>query len=346
MVNQGDQMTEKELAVCRIHVLSIAEAFFQSSILYAMLKLNIFEIIGEGSKRLKDIADEVKARPDTLARLLNASVDLDLLELNDGDLFRISDKSRPILLPSYGDSYLGNFIRNMDYFRQGLSMLDKAVLTSGPTIEPASILGTDASHTREFTLAMHNNASFRGKELSNFLDTKECRTILDIGCGPGTYSFYLAVKNPDLEVYLSDLPETLEIAKEVEKKFTLKNKVTYLPWRAGDVIEGSYDIILVSNTLHMLGERASRDLIKSLYKAVAPEGSLVIQAQFLRDDRTGPRWPICMDLIQLCVTTEGRNHTVGETKEWLKDAGFEDIQYNSMSMLNTNSFLRAYKPSN
>jgi SAM-dependent methyltransferase len=337
-------MTDKEIAASRIHVLSIAEGFFQSSVLYAMLKLNIFEIIGEGSKLLKDIAEEIKACPDTLARLLNAGVNLDLLESKDGDSYRVSDKSRPILLPLCGDSYLGNFIRNMDYFRLGLSMLDEAVLKSGPTIDPSSILGNDPAHTREFTLAMHNNASFRGKELANFLDTADCKTLLDIGCGPGTYSFYIGTKNPDLSIYLSDLPETLEIAEEVEKKFSLKNDIHYLPWRAGDSVEGQYDIILVSNTLHMLGENASRDLIKNLYKSISPGGSLVIQAQFLQDNRMGNRWPVYMDLIQLCVTSEGRNHTVEETMEWLKDAGFEQIKYNPMSILNTNSFLRAYKP--
>lgn len=74
-------------------------------------------------------------------------------------------------------------------------------------------------------------------------------------------------------------------------------------------------------------------------------GSLVIQAQFLRDDRLGGRWPVLLDLIQLCITTEGRNHTVAETKAWLAEAGFSNIEFAPMTLLNTNSFLRAYKAS-
>ena len=95
--------------------------------------------------------------------------------------------------------------------------------------------------------------------------------------------------------------------------------------------------------LHGLGEKASRKLIKRLYQSVNPGGSLVIQAQFMRDDRLGSRWPIFLDLVQLCVTNEGRNHAPGETARWLEDAGFTDVEYERMTLLNTNSLLRGYK---
>jgi hypothetical protein len=108
-------------------------------------------------------------------------------------------------------------------------------------------------------------------------------------------------------------------------------------------IPGSYDIILVSNAIHMLGEKANRKLVSRLYRSVNPHGSLVIQAQYLRDDRMGGRWPVLLDLIQLCITADGRNHSVGETRQWMEEAGFNNIQYCPMTLLNTNSYLRGYK---
>lgn len=344
MTNERNHMTDKDIALNRIHVLSIAESFFQSSVLFALLKLKIFELIGEENKILDNLAAELNVRPETLARLLNAGVAFKLLSSKDGVSYKVSPEARTVLLPSAGENYLGNFIRNMDYFRSALDKLDEAVLKSKPTIKPSSILGQDKEHTREFVYAMHNNASHRGKELAKFLDTKACKTLLDIGCGPGTYAFHLGNNNPGLKIYLSDLPDILEVAREIQKSFSIKNEVNYLPLDAiKDEIPGTYDMIFISNTLHMLGEHASRELIKKLYKSISPGGSLVIQAQFLRDDHMGDRWPICMDLIQLCVTPEGRNHSVGETKRWVQDAGFGNIEYNPMTILNTNSFLRAYK---
>ncbi len=324
-------------------MLSLADGFIQSSVLFALLKLRIFELIGDGTKSLLDLAKEADCRPETLSRLLNAGVLLNLLISKDGGNFEISPDCHSVMLPSAGENYLGNFILNLHNLYPAFYNLDEAVFTSGPTIDPSTILGSDKEQTKEFALAMHNYASIRGKELANFLDTSSCSSLLDLGSGPGTYSFHLGLRNPDLEISLLDHPGILEVAKEIQKLLRVKNEVHYFPQ---DILEkeipGTYDMILVSNALHMLGEEVSRKLIKQLYNCINPGGSLVIQANFLMDDRA-ERWPVFMDLMQLCVTPAGRNHTLSETKEWLSEAGFKDFEYNSMTIFNTNSYLRGYK---
>ena len=72
----------------QVAVLSVAEGFFQSSVLFALLKLRVFERIGDGGKTLDELAAELAARPETLARLLNAGVLLLLLETQDGLTYR------------------------------------------------------------------------------------------------------------------------------------------------------------------------------------------------------------------------------------------------------------------
>lgn len=327
----------------QIEVLSLAEGFFQSSVLFALLKLRIFERIDKGSTTLSALAAELNARPETLSRLLNAGVVLNVLESKDGVNFAIAPACRTVLSSSAGEHYLGDWIRSLDYFCAPLLKLDEAVLTSGPTIKPLEHIGGDRDSTRSFTLSMHNYASLRGKELADFLSTQGCRSLLDLGCGPGTYAFHLGMRNPGLELYLADHPVVLETTREIQARYPLKNAVHYVPLDAlKDEIPGSYDLILVSNMLHGLGEHASRALLKRVYRSVNPGGSVVVQAQYLRDDRLGGRWPIFLDLIQLCVTPEGRNHTPKETRQWLEEAGFKDVQFNKMSLLNTNSYLRGY----
>jgi SAM-dependent methyltransferase len=336
----SDQTVKKR----QIEILSLAEGFFQSSILFALLKLKVFERIDGGSTTLQELAAELNARPETLSRLLNAGVVLKLLESKDGITFSIAPACRTALSPSAGEHYLGDWIRSLDYFCAPLSKLDEAVLYSAPTIEPSAHLGGDKESTRSFTLSMHNYASLRGKELADFLSTTGCRSLLDLGCGPGTYAFHLGMRNPGLGLYLADHPVVLETAQEVQARYALKNEVHYLPLDAlKDDIPGSYDMILVSNMLHGLGVNASRTLIKRLYNSVNHGGSLVIQAQYLRDDRLGGRWPVFLDLIQLCVTENGRNHAPGETRRWLEEAGFRDVEFCAMTLLNTNSYLRGYK---
>jgi SAM-dependent methyltransferase len=328
----------------QIQALSLAEGFFQSNVLFALLRLNVFEHIGEGAISATELAEKLDVRPETLARLLNAGVVLKILDSQDGRTFRIHGPFRSVLLPSSGTGYLGDWLLNLEYFRDALAHLDEAVAKSSPVAEFLEDAKGDREHTRPFTLAMHNYALLRGRELARYLDTAGCHTLLDVGAGPGTYGFHLAEANPDLQLYLLDVPEVLEVAQDVAKSFRISQPVTYLglDLRVSD-IEGTFDIILVSNTLHMLGESESRRLLAKLYPHVSPGGSLVVQAQFLNDNRLGPRWPVLLDLIQLCITQSGRNHSVSETKAWLADAGFTDVEYCPMTLANTNGFLRAWK---
>jgi SAM-dependent methyltransferase len=343
-MTQHDSEAKLNTIKDQIEVLSIAEGFIQSSVLFSLLKLRVFEFIDTGTKTLHQIAAKLGARPETLSRLLNAGVVLKLLESKDGENFRIAPRYRSILSPSSGEDYLGDWIGTLDYFRLPLLRLDEAILTSEPTIDPSTHLWGDKEHTRNFTLAMHNYATLRGRELADFLDTTGCKSLLDLGCGPGTYAFQLGIRNPSLELHLLDHPWVLETTREIRARYLLKNDVHYLPLDAmKDDIPGSYDMILVSNTLHGLGEDASRTLIKRLYNSINHGGSLVIQAQYMQDNRLGGRWPVFLDLVQLCVTDHGRNHTRKETAQWMEEAGFEDVEYCQMTLFNTNSFLRGYK---
>lgn len=332
------------LAREQMRVLSLAEGFFQSNVLFSLLRLNVFEHMGEGEISANELAEKLGVQSGTLVRLLNAGVALKILDSRDGLTFSIDGPFRSVLLPSAGTSYLGDWLLNLEYFRDASARLDEAVLTSLPIAEFLEDAKSEHEHTRQFTLAMHNYAILRGRELARYLDTTGCRTLLDVGAGPGTYAFHLAEANPELQVYLVDVPEVLEVAREIATSFTIAQPITYfgLDLRVSD-IEGAFDIVLVSNTLHMLGESESRRLLSRLHKHVRPGGSLVVQAQFLNDDRLGPRWPALLDLIQLCITESGRNHTVTETKTWLEEAGFSEIEYHPMTLINTNSFLRAWK---
>jgi SAM-dependent methyltransferase len=328
----------------QVEVFSLAEGFFQSSVLFALLRLHVFESIGDGESSAAELAEGLGARPELLTRLLNAGVALKILQSKDGQTFRVAGPFRSVLLPSAGPDYVGDWLLNLEYFRDALAHLDEAVLTGSPVTGFLDDALGERKHTRPFTLAMHNSASMRAKDLVQYLDTTGCRTLLDVGSGPGTYAFYLAEANPDLQLYLVDVPEVLEVARDVAATFHLSKPVTYLGVDLRtDEIEGTFDLVLVSNTLHMLGEDESRRLLSRLYPLVSQGGSLVVQAQYLKENGLGPRWPVLVDLIELCITESGRNHTVSETRAWLEEVGFTDVEHYPMTLFNTNSLIRAWK---
>lgn len=40
-----------------------------------------------------------------------------------------------------------------------------------------------------------------------------------------------------------------------------------------------------------------------------------------------PRWATLLNLIQRVATSHGRNHAIGETKEWMEQAGFRNVKH-------------------
>lgn len=329
-----------EIASKQVELLSIAQGFLPSSVLFALLRLEIFDRISNAERSIAELAAETGGRPENLARLLNAGVMLGLLATNDGIRYRVPEEHKRLLVTSGEPGYLGNWLRFMESWYEAFATLDKAVLEGGRT----NMYASDSAVIRQNTLAMHDFASVRGKELAQFLDTTATNTLLDVGCGPGTYSFELGSRNPGLSLHLLDLPAILEVTRDVQTQYDLANAVTYIPLDLSvSEIPGSYDMVLVSNVLQAFDDIQVQVLLRRLYQAVSPGGSIVIQAQFLDDDHRGPRWPIFVDLGCLCFTAGGRNHSRAEVREWLEGAGFGDVEQNRMSLLNANSFVRGYK---
>ena len=339
-----------DLARSQLGLLALAEGFFPFRVLVALLRLRVFEQMGGEAWSAGALARAVDVHEGRLARLLDAGVAFGLLTTGGGAddesgaevAYRVEPAWAPLLSPEGGDSYLGDWLEFLTTIDDGLRGLDRAVRHGGPVVDAWNPAAADVARS---TRAMHSYAAVRGRELAHFLDTTGCRSLLDVGCGPGTYAFQLGAANPDLALFLLDFPEVLETARDYEAAFALANPVHYLPLDvAADAVPGTYDLVLLSNTLHAFDEPGGIALLRRLYDNVRPGGSLVVQTPFLDDDRRGGRWPVAVDLNLLCLTSGGRNHTAGEVQRWLTDVGFEGVQHCPMSLLNVNSFLRGYRP--
>jgi SAM-dependent methyltransferase len=339
-VENADVKTIRE----QIELLSLAEGFFSSSVLFTLQKLKIFQLLGEESKSVEELAARLGCQVSPLQRLLNAGVMLKLLRA-EGQVYRLTEAARAVLLPTSRGGYLGDWIELMEQFSLAYNRLDQAVLRNGPSIDPEEYLGGDPSHTRKYIYAMHNYAAVRGKELSRYIDGKHLNSLLDLGCGPGTFAYHLAAGNPQMRLTLADLPGVLEVTREIALGYQLPNEMEFLSLDASrDDLPGSYDLVLASNMLQCFDDRERSDLLRRIYRAVRPGGSIVVQAQHLQPHRQGGRWAVLVDLNLLCTTHHGRNHTLEDSARWLLDAGFIDLEKNAMSVFGTTSFVRGYRP--
>jgi SAM-dependent methyltransferase len=175
-----------------------------------------------------------------------------------------------------------------------------------------------------FILGMRDLASLNWIEFEGALDLTQRRHLLDIGTGPATYPIRFLQKYPQLQATLFDLAPVVEIARAEVQAAGLSERVSY---RSGslytDDFGAGYDIILVSNILHMIGPDGNRALVRKCYDALAPGGLLVIKDFFVEKDYSAPPLALIFALNMLVNTRDGDTYSVDAVNEWALEAGFK-----------------------
>jgi len=97
---------------------------------------------------------------------------------------------------------------------------------------------------------------------------------------------------------------------------------------AGDFFEADFGsehrIATVGHILHSEGPERSRRLIKKIFDALAPGGTIAIQEFVPNDERTGPPNALIFAVNMLVNTEAGDAFTFQEMSGWLREAGFKN----------------------
>ena len=78
----------------------------------------------------------------------------------------------------------------------------------------------------------------------------------------------------------------------------------------------------VGHILHSEGRDRSRRLLKKIWNALAPGGTIAIQEFVPNDERTGPLHTLIFAVNMLVNTDEGNTFTFAEMSAWLREAGY------------------------
>ena len=327
----------------QISTLQIAERFFDSAVLFALFELGVFRILSADAASLSDLHERIGGNEESLRATLDAGVALAIISKR-GEEYKATETLLTCLGREESPAYIGEWITFLHALASPLLKLPEAVRTGKPPETRSEEVGQDSLPMLRMTRAMDAYARSRGMELVDRLDLSDIQTLLDIGCGPGTYSLAIAERFPSTKATLLDLPGPIAETRELAQERGLSNRVEFI---AADLMswvpKHRYDAVLISNTLHMLGPSLSLELLKRCFSMINPGGRIIVQAQYLEEDRTSPRWPTLLNLIQRVITLHGRNHTLGETSEWLRLAGFAEIEHVPLSIWNVNSVLIGHR---
>jgi SAM-dependent methyltransferase len=87
-----------------------------------------------------------------------------------------------------------------------------------------------------------------------------------------------------------------------------------------------YDVAILGHILHSEGEERSRRLLRKIFNALKPGGTIAIAEWLVNDERTKPL-PSLMFAVQMLVNTEkGDTFSFNEIKIWLEQSGFKKVR--------------------
>jgi 3-hydroxy-5-methyl-1-naphthoate 3-O-methyltransferase len=330
----------------QVALLQIAERFFDSVTLFALFETGVFKVLSSGSKTLHEIQEKIGGNEESLRATLDAAVALKVLSRQD-ERYAASEALLDCLGRKESPAYLGEWVAFLHLLVSPLAQLGDAIRTGSTPGAVVEDMSGDNLPAQRMTAAMDAYARARGIEIADRVDFSRTQRLLDLGCGPGTYSIAIVQRYPQVRATLLDLPGPIAEARRLAATRQMANRLEFV---AADAIaytpDEPFDTVLISNALHMIGPAGSLELLKRCYHMLTPGGRVIVQAQYLNDDRVSPRWPTLLNLIQRVATPHGRNHAIGETKEWIEQSGFRNVQYVRFSVLNVSSCLIGERPVN
>lgn len=153
--------------------------------------------------------------------------------------------------------------------------------------------------------------------------------VLEVGCGHGLFSSYLALSSDAREVHGVDVDadKICDAQSVAARARALGARITFDVAPSGSVPSGPWAAITIVDVLYLLDRVGQLDLVARCAEQLAPGGALVIKEMHDR-----PRWKVRWNILQETLSvrvlniTEGRDLTflpTSDLAEALRRVGLE-----------------------
>lgn len=296
-------------------------AYWPSRALLTALELDMFTAVGTGASAAQ-VANNIGTDPRATEMLLNVLVSLGTLRKQNEIFCNTPNSARYFCAGSPDNAQPG--LLHMVHLWDSWSKLTECVRSGGPASLPRR--ERDEASTRDFIAAMDRNSRQRAQQIVRVVGTDFTR-MLDLGGGSGAYSIAFAKGNPNAEFEILDVAAVVPLTQQYVQRAGVESRIHT---RAGDMLTDDYgegyDLVLLSAIAHMFSPEENRALLARIYRALAPNGRLVLQDFILNADKTSPKFAAWFSLNMLVNTRGGASYSEPEYREWLMAAGFRETR--------------------
>jgi 3-hydroxy-5-methyl-1-naphthoate 3-O-methyltransferase len=313
-------------AVTPERVMQFVWGYAPTLIIEAAVRHHVFDLLDESPKTIPQLAKQSGASQRGLTAIANALVGLNFLS-RKGERYALTPESAAFLV-STKPGFLGALYQHMSsQIIPNWLQLDQVVRTGKPATA-VDKQKTGAAFFAKFVEALFPMGYHAVVALGEHLKIAKTKTpirVLDIAAGSGVWGIALAEQSPLVRIAAVDWPEVLKVTKKVAKRHGVANRLETIPGDIGKVDFGSgYQIATLGHIMHSEGRERSRRLLRKVFRALAPGGTIVIGEFVPNDQRTGPPNALIFAVNMLVNTEHGDTFTFAEMSQWLRESGFRN----------------------
>jgi SAM-dependent methyltransferase len=301
-------------------------AYAPPLIIGAAVSNKVFDTLESGGKTVEQISKTTGASQRGLRAIMNALVGLELLKKDRHGKYSLTPESEAFLVRNKPGTLGGLFAMASTHLVPDWLHLNEAVKTG----TPPTAVNREATGPEFFSVLVENiipmsypAAMALGQSLGLAKTGKPVR-VLDVAAGSGIWGIALAQQSPLVRVTAQDWPAMIPTTKRITQKFGVADRFSYV---GGDVLEAdfgsNYDVAILGHILHTEGEDRSRKLLKKVFAALKPGGTIAIGEWLVNDARTEPLPSLIFAVNMLVHSERGDTFSFNEIKSWLEEAGFK-----------------------
>ena len=304
-------------------IINKIEQLEEANILLSALELNIFSALEKSSMSVKQVTSITKTKFEGTEVLLNALAAMGALTKNK-NVYKNTPVTYKYFCETSSDFKKGTVMLKMDS-RGEYDDLFK-IVKSGRDFKKFE--GGDDPKFRElFTYAMHERSELYAEKVADAVTQKKVGKLIDLGCGPGSYSAAILKRDKAATATLMDRAAAIKVARKIHKNQAIYNRLKFVSGDLfGDEFGVGYDTVLLSNIIHIYNARENKTLFKKINKALVNGGRITLYDFFLKDSRVAPYDAALFDITMLLYTKTGKSYTFSEVDALVRNTGFARIK--------------------
>jgi len=318
----------------------LGSAVYTSFAMLAGMQLDLFTPLEEGPMSSERLAKALGVAPTKLQTLLYALVEAGLLTVEE-DRFSNTPEADHFLVRGKPD-YLAD--RHEAFSTQWNATLKTAeTLKSGSPQAKMDYSEMSGDELESFAHRRHRDSMAAGRDLVARYDFSDYRSLVDVAGGTGGLAIAAAEACLELRATVLDLPDMTPVAQRHVDEAGATDRIQVVSADVvSDPLAGSFDVAVLRAFIQVLSADQARHALQNVSRVVERGGSIFILGSILDNSRLSPPEMVTFNLFFINAFQDGQAYTEQEHRDWLTEAGFENIE--RVVLPNGTSIVTARKP--